>query len=184
VSRRKYQTATNRDRVTLRLAVYRQSVQFILAPSPLRLTTNDFFFQLNTCGYSPYVTSSLTRGWVCRLQVMVALARAVMHGSESSGTQGHILLSQIRDSPILDGHVPVFTSLRKRESQLRARHCVSFSSSPTTRRAMVEVFEPAYTGAYQTATDRRTIELRTVKNVTSTQLVNYWCTCASQHAHA
>jgi hypothetical protein len=23
-------------------------------------------FQLNTCGYSPYVISSLTRGWVCR----------------------------------------------------------------------------------------------------------------------
>jgi hypothetical protein len=29
--------------------------QFVLAPSPLRPTTS-IFFQLNTCGYSPYVT--------------------------------------------------------------------------------------------------------------------------------
>jgi hypothetical protein len=38
-------------------------IQFVLAPSPLRLTTSNFF-QLNTCFHSPYVTSSLTRGWV------------------------------------------------------------------------------------------------------------------------
>jgi hypothetical protein len=37
--------------------------QFVLATSPLmRVTTSNFIFQLNTCGYSPYVTSSLTRG--------------------------------------------------------------------------------------------------------------------------
>jgi hypothetical protein len=35
--------------------------QFVLATSPLRLTTSNFIFQLNTCGYSSYVTSSLTR---------------------------------------------------------------------------------------------------------------------------
>jgi hypothetical protein len=34
---------------------------FVLATSPLRLATCNFIFQLNTCGYSPYVTSSLTR---------------------------------------------------------------------------------------------------------------------------
>jgi hypothetical protein len=38
--------------------------QFFLATNPLRLTTSNFIFQLNTCGYSPYVTSSLMRGWV------------------------------------------------------------------------------------------------------------------------
>jgi hypothetical protein len=27
----------------------------------------EFFSQLNTCGHSPYITSSLTRGWVCNL---------------------------------------------------------------------------------------------------------------------
>jgi hypothetical protein len=83
-----------RVRVTLRLAVYRQSV---LAPSPLRLTTS-ILFQLNTCGYSPYVTSSLTRWWVCRLQLLLVLVSTVILWSESRRTHGHILLSQIRDS--------------------------------------------------------------------------------------
>jgi hypothetical protein len=32
--------------------------QFVLATGPLRLTTSNFIFQLNTCGYCPYVTSS------------------------------------------------------------------------------------------------------------------------------
>jgi hypothetical protein len=35
--------------------------QFALATSPFRLKTS-IFFQLNTCGYSPYVTSSQTKG--------------------------------------------------------------------------------------------------------------------------
>jgi hypothetical protein len=50
-------------RVTLRLAVYRQS--FRLGVNPLRLTTSNSTFQLNTCRYNHCVTSSLTRGWVC-----------------------------------------------------------------------------------------------------------------------
>jgi hypothetical protein len=50
-----------RVRVTLRLAIYHQSVR--LGANPLRLTTSNFIFQLNLCGHSPYVTSSLTRGW-------------------------------------------------------------------------------------------------------------------------
>jgi hypothetical protein len=45
---------------------------FVLVTSPLRLTTSNIF-QLNTCGHSAYVTSSLTRGWVCRLQLLLAL---------------------------------------------------------------------------------------------------------------
>jgi hypothetical protein len=53
--------------------------QFILAISPVRLTTSNFIFQLSTCSYSPYVTSS------CR--------------SKSHGTHDHILLSWIQDSP-------------------------------------------------------------------------------------
>jgi hypothetical protein len=39
--------------------------QLVLATSPLRLTTSILFIQLNACYHSPYVTSSLTRGWVC-----------------------------------------------------------------------------------------------------------------------
>jgi hypothetical protein len=92
--------------------------QFVLATSPLKPTTRIFIFQLNTCGHSPYVTSSLTRGWVCRLQLLLGLASAVILRSESRGTHNHILLSQIRDTPNLEGQVPVFISPRNRVAQL------------------------------------------------------------------
>jgi hypothetical protein len=42
---------------------------------------------------------SLTWGRVCRLQLLLALASAVIFWSESRGTHDHILLSQIRDFP-------------------------------------------------------------------------------------
>jgi hypothetical protein len=51
--------------------------------------------------------SSLTGGRVC-LQPLLALASASIIGSESRGTHDLILLSQIRDSPNLEGQVPVF----------------------------------------------------------------------------
>jgi hypothetical protein len=62
---------------------------FILETSPLRLKSSNFIFQLNTCGYSPYVTSSLIRGCVCCLQFLLALASILR--SESYGTHDHIL---------------------------------------------------------------------------------------------
>jgi hypothetical protein len=43
---------------------------------------------------------SLTRGRVCRLQLLVGLASAVIFRYESRGTRDQILLSQIRDFPI------------------------------------------------------------------------------------
>jgi hypothetical protein len=76
---------------------------------------SNFFFQLNTWGYSPYVTPSLTRGWVCRLKLLLVLASAVILGSESRGSHDHILLFQIRD---LEGHVPVFISPRDRMARV------------------------------------------------------------------
>jgi hypothetical protein len=77
-----------------------------------------FFLQLNTCGYSPYIPTSLTRGRVCRLQLLLVLASAVILGSDCRGTHAHVLLSQIRDSPNLEGQVPVFISPRNRVAQL------------------------------------------------------------------
>jgi hypothetical protein len=69
--------------------------QFVLAPSPLRLTARIFFSQLNTCGHSPYIiTSSLTRGCVCHIQLLLALASTFI-----LGTRDYILLSQIREFP-------------------------------------------------------------------------------------
>jgi hypothetical protein len=61
---------------------------------------------------------SLTRGWICRLKLLLALASAIILGSESRGTHDHILQSHIRDSPNLEGQVPVFISPRNRVLQL------------------------------------------------------------------
>jgi hypothetical protein len=100
-----------RVRVTLRLAVYRQS-------SPLRTTTRIFILQLNICGYSPYVTSTLTRGWVCHLQLLQVLSSADILRSESRRIHDHILLSQIGDFPNLEDQDPVFIYPRSRVARL------------------------------------------------------------------
>jgi hypothetical protein len=60
-------------------------------------------FRVCWCG-APF----LTRGRVCRLQLLLALASSVILGSESRGTNDHILQSQIRDSPNLVDQVPIF----------------------------------------------------------------------------
>jgi hypothetical protein len=82
--------------------------QFVLMTSPLRLKASNFIVQLNTCGYSPYVTSSLTRGLACPLQLLLGLASAVTLRSESGRTHDHSLLSRIQEFPNLEGQVPVF----------------------------------------------------------------------------
>jgi hypothetical protein len=46
-----------------------------------------------------YCCGELSRGRVCRLQLLLALASAVIFESESRGTRDHILLFQIRDFP-------------------------------------------------------------------------------------
>jgi hypothetical protein len=48
----------------------------------------------------------------------MGLASAVILGSESCRTHDHILLSQIRDSPNLEGQVSVFISSRNRIARL------------------------------------------------------------------
>jgi hypothetical protein len=52
------------------------------------------------------------------LQLLLVLASAVILGPESCGIRDHILLSQIRDSPNLEGQVPVFISPRNRVARL------------------------------------------------------------------
>jgi hypothetical protein len=56
------------------------------------------------------------RGWVCRL--LLALANAVILGSESRWNHGHVLQSEILDSPNLEGQIPVFICPRNRVARL------------------------------------------------------------------
>jgi hypothetical protein len=85
-----------------------------------------FFFYLNTCGHSPYVTSSLTRRWVCRLQLLLALASAFILRSESRRTHDHILLSQIRDSSNLEPRSPYLYPPGRGWPSYIPRHWVPF----------------------------------------------------------
>jgi hypothetical protein len=82
-------------------------------------------------------------------RIAAGLATAVILRSESRGTHDHILLSQIRDSPNLEGQVPVFMSPRKRVARLYPQALGSFSSPPTTCGATVEVFNLASTRELQ-----------------------------------
>jgi hypothetical protein len=82
-----------RVKVTLRLAICRQSIR--LGDEPLETNGHNFFSQLNTCVDSLYITSSLTRGRVCRLYMLLALTSVISLGSEYLGSPVCVLLSQI-----------------------------------------------------------------------------------------
>jgi hypothetical protein len=56
-------------------------------------------FLPDSCGFRWFGAPSQTRGRVCCLQLLLALASTVIFGSGSRRTRGHILLSQIRDFP-------------------------------------------------------------------------------------
>jgi hypothetical protein len=73
--------------------IYRQSVR--LSAKPFDVHEEGFFLQLKPCGYSLYVTSSLRRRLVCRLQLLLIVASGVILAAESRGAHDHILLSQI-----------------------------------------------------------------------------------------
>jgi hypothetical protein len=90
--------------------------QSVLVSSPFRSPRPDCYYcQLRISWYGVPV---LTRGRVCRLQLLLVLAKAVFLGSESRGAHDHILLSKIRDSPNLVGQVSIFIFRRNRVTQL------------------------------------------------------------------
>jgi hypothetical protein len=94
------------------------------------------FRQLQICYF---VAPSLTRGRIYNLLLLLVLASAVPLGSQSRGTQDHILLSQFLRLPNLEGQAPVFIS-PKRGCPVIPRAVGSFLSLLATLRAAVEVF--------------------------------------------
>jgi hypothetical protein len=119
-----------------------QSASLSWCQAPIWVTRPDFYYvrQLRVCRCG---ASSLTGRRVCRLQLLVYLTSAVILGSESRGSRGHILLSQIRDSRNPEGQVPVFLSPRTRV---------------TLNLATVEVFQPASTRGLDVWFDHTYIE--------------------------
>jgi hypothetical protein len=59
----------------------------------------DFYYSQIIAGLFMWGALSLTRGRVCRLQLLLVLASAIIFVSKFRGTRDHILLSQIRDFP-------------------------------------------------------------------------------------
>jgi hypothetical protein len=91
------------------------------------------------------MTSSLRRWWICRLQLLLVLASAVILRSESRGTHDHIYCLRFKDPPTWRAMSSYLYPPGTGRSSYTPRHWVPFSSPPTTRRATVEVFEPAST---------------------------------------
>jgi hypothetical protein len=65
--------------------------------APIWGSRPDFYYFQTVAGL--LMLGALTRGPVCRLQLLLALASALVPGFESRGTRDHILLSQIRGFP-------------------------------------------------------------------------------------
>jgi hypothetical protein len=76
------------------------------------------YFQLYTCCRSPYAISPLMRGCISNFQLLLTSPAHAILLSESHGTNGHILLSQIRDFTNLEDQVPLFISPRNRMARL------------------------------------------------------------------
>jgi hypothetical protein len=118
---------------------------------------------------------SLTRERVCRLQLLLGLATALNLGSESHGALDHILLSQIRDSPNLEGQVPVFIFPRNRVAQLYPQALGSlFVASYDSQGYGEDIRTPSTRGTclcLPPATDSRYIAAPRTKEKTSSFIV-------------
>jgi hypothetical protein len=146
---------TPRVRVTLRLAVCRQSVR--LGPKPFETHDQRFFyFQLNPCCHSPYIASSLTRGCDCNLQLLLGLSSAVQSFSGLSPAGLMTIFYRLRfdTPPTWRARSPYFYPPGAGWPSYTPGHWVPFSLPPTTRRDTVKVFEPASTRAYYTQLSR------------------------------
>jgi hypothetical protein len=103
------------------------------------------FFQQNACGHSPYVTSSLTRGWVCRLQLLLVLASAVILRSIPTRLTTIFYCLRFGTLPTWRARSRYLYPPGTGWPSYTPRHLVPFPSPPTTCRATVGVFEPAST---------------------------------------
>jgi hypothetical protein len=119
--------------------------QFVLATTPLTPTTRISVFQLNT-----YVTSSLTREGVCRLQLLLVSPAQSFSGLNPAGLMTTWYCLRFETPPTWRDRSPYFYPPGTGWPNYTPRHWVPFSSPPTTRRATVEIFdrETSYTNVY------------------------------------
>jgi hypothetical protein len=141
-------TQSQESRVILWLEVYFKSIR--LGDKPLETHGQYFIFQLDTYGYSPYVTSSLMR---------MGLSYSIAAGPRQ---HSHSQVQVPRDSwpyfTVSDSSLPqpggpgpriLYPPGTEWPSYI-PKHWVPFSSPTTTHKATVKVFEPAFTGTQRT----------------------------------
>jgi hypothetical protein len=120
-------------RVTLRLAVCRQSI--CLGEKPVETHDRIILFSNWTLAV---------------IQLLLALASAVTLRSKSRRTHDHILPSQTRDSPNLEGQVTVFLSPRKRVARFYPRHWVLTALESSMRPPFITSRQTEYGSPSQT----------------------------------
>jgi hypothetical protein len=76
-----------------------QSASLSWNKAPIWSLRPDLYYCQTVADLLMWGALSLTRGRVCRLQLLLALASADILESESRGARDHILLSEIRDFP-------------------------------------------------------------------------------------
>jgi hypothetical protein len=94
-------------------------------------------------------------------------------GSESRGTRDHILLSQIRDSHNLEVQIPLLIFPGTQLPSYTPRQWVPFPSPPSTRKATLEVFEPASTRGPRFPTARASLYSLVADNTENTASEKY-----------
>jgi hypothetical protein len=124
-------------RVTLRLAVYRQSVR--LGAKPLE-THGQMIFQLNTCGHSPYATSALTEDGA-----VVYNCCWPSPGPSPAGLMTTFYCLRFETPPTWRARSPYLYPPGTGLPNHIPSHWALFPSPFTTRRATVVEFDPAST---------------------------------------
>jgi hypothetical protein len=97
------------------------------------------FFQLNASCYSPYVSSSLTRAWVCRLQLLLAWPAQSFSGSSPVGLMATYYSLRFETPSTWWVRSPYLYPPGTGWPSYRPRHWVLFSLPPTTRMATVDM---------------------------------------------
>jgi hypothetical protein len=110
--------------------------QLVLVTSPLRLTSSNFYFQLNTCDHSPYVTSSLTRGWVCHLQSVLHSPARSFSGPSPAGLMTTFYCLRFETPLTRRATSPYLYPIGRGCPSYIPRHWVPFSLLPTTASAV------------------------------------------------
>jgi hypothetical protein len=96
---------------------WRSVDQSVLVSSTHLVLKPQIFISVRQLRVSWCGVPSVMKEWVCCLQLLLAFASAVILGSKSCETHDHILLSQVWDSPNLEGQFPVFISPTNRVAQ-------------------------------------------------------------------